>query len=100
MSNDSQQSAAALKEESYFRPTAWIIGRLPDFNRLVVAYMVGSKEHSDVRWVRDGWAFMVRHDDQDTIADGWSRNRYEAALKSLDAHTLKVIQWLELERPK
>jgi len=79
----------------------WVRGTLPPFNRLVVAYLVGFKEHSGMSWKRDGWAFMVRHDDREhTVADMWASDRYNAALKSLDADHLDVLQWMPLERPQ
>lgn len=74
---------------------------LPPFNALVVAYLKGHKYHSDVRWHRDGWAFMVRHDEEQfTHTDArWSLELYSDALKRLDADELDVIQWTVLERP-
>lgn len=80
--------------------SAWVRGSLPRFNQLVVAYLKGFKQHSDKKWVRDGWAFMVRHDSlEHTVADKWASHQYNEALKRLDADHLDVIQWLSLERP-
>jgi hypothetical protein len=74
---------------------------LPPFNALVVAYLSGRKWHSDVAWKRDGWAFMVRHYEQQfTHTDArWSLELYSDALKRLDADELEVVQWTALERP-
>ena len=76
----------------------WCTG-LPPFNKLVVAYMVGTKEHSDVNWMRDGFAFMVRHDsDEFTVTNKWSRSYYNEARQRLDADHLEVHRWILLER--
>lgn len=81
-------------------PEQWRTG-LPPFNRLVLAYMVGSKDHTGMHWHRDGFAFMVRHDDvAHTVADKWASDRYSRALKEIDADHLEVTHWMPLERPR
>lgn len=74
---------------------------LPPFNRLVVAYLVGSKFHSGARFKRDGFAFMVRHDDMaHTVHDKWASSHYNEALKRIDADDLQVDAWIPLDRPQ
>ena len=75
---------------------------LPDFNRLVVARLVGANHHTGdhIAWHREGWAFMVRWDDspEHTIADGWARDRYEKALKEIDADYAEVVEWIYVHK--
>lgn len=74
---------------------------LPPFNRLVLAWMEGVKEHSEMMWKRSGFAFMVRHNDPEfTMADGWSRNHYERALTDMGADAANVVRWIPLEAPR
>lgn len=77
----------------------WVTGKLPPYNRLVIAYLEGFKRHTDAKWERIGYAFMIRHNDDPkyTIADKWSRSHYEEALKRLDADHLEVTRWIALE---
>jgi len=70
---------------------------LPEFNRLVLAKLDGASHHTGdyPAWHREGWAIMVRWDDsKDTIADGWARNRYDAALRQIDADYASVVEWV------
>lgn len=74
---------------------------LPPFNKLVVAWLEGAQEHSGVSWKRTGFAFMVRHNEPShTVADEWSRESYEKALKGMGADYASVVSWLPLEEPK
>lgn len=70
---------------------------LPEFNRRVVARLSGAKEHSGATWDRVYWAFMVRWDDADTVADGWARPWYDKALKEMDADWAFVELWIYVE---
>lgn len=90
MTNDDSLKLPWIKSEN----------RLPEFNRLVVAFLAGSKTHSGFNWERSGFAFMVRHDDAiHTVLDGWSRKHYEDALKRIDAEEAMVTHWIPLEAP-
>lgn len=75
--------------------------RLPGWNQQVVAYLEGTKDHSDARWVRQGYAFMVRHNSREYVvsADQWAVFQYNRALAELDADELTVTHWMPLERP-
>ena len=74
---------------------------LPDFNRLVLAFCEGFKEHSGVTWGRKGFAFMVRHNEEKfTMKDNWAMCYYNDALKILGADVLEVTHWIYLENPK
>jgi hypothetical protein len=75
--------------------------RLPPFNQKVLAWMEGSKEHSNCNWKRFGYAFMVRHDDPPhTVADSWARSFYEEAIKDIGADLASVTHWMPLpDRP-
>lgn len=71
--------------------------QLPPFNQKVVAWLAGTKEHSGVNWSRRGWAFMVRHDDdQFTVADKWASSSYSDALRLIDADSANVTHWFPL----
>lgn len=68
---------------------------LPDYNRPVVARLVGASFHAGVHWRREGWAFMVRHDDPThTVANGWERTRYNEAIRRINADHADVIEWV------
>lgn len=74
--------------------------RLPDFNRRVIAWLEGSKEHSGFNWKRSGFAFMVRHNDPVfTVANQWATCFYNDACKQIDADQADVTYWFYLERP-
>jgi hypothetical protein len=75
--------------------------RLPAYNKRVVAYLQGTKDHSDARWVRNGYAFMVRHNSREYVvgSDQWAVFQYNRALAELDADELTVTHWMPLERP-
>lgn len=69
---------------------------LPEFNKVVVAFLCGAQEHSGINWDRRGYAFMVRHDPAETIytvADGWAKSFYDDALTKLGADWLQVTHW-------
>ena len=75
---------------------------LPEPNKLVVALLEGTSHHTGdaVGWHREGWAFMVRWEDAPaghTVADGWARDRYEKALKQIDADYADVVRWVYVE---
>ena len=69
--------------------------QLPDFNKPVVAWLSGRKFHSDLTWQRDGYAFLVRHDDDKySHTDArWGINWFNAALKKIDADEAEVTHW-------
>jgi Protein of unknown function (DUF551) len=75
--------------------------RLPGYSDLVVAYLAGTKDHSDARWTRNGFAFIVRHNSREHVvsSDQWSSWHYNEALRRLDADELTVTHWMPLERP-
>lgn len=75
--------------------------RLPGWNQPVVAFLQGTKDHSDARWVRSGCAFMVRHNSREYVVgtDQWAVFQYNRALAELDADELTVTHWMPLERP-
>lgn len=85
------------------RPVQWErdMRKLPPFNKLVVAYLEGVKEHSDARWRRQGYAFMVRHDTAEFVEgpEQWATCFYNDALTKLGADELRVTAWLPLENP-
>ena len=67
---------------------------LPEFNKLVLAHLDGSKEHSCALWVRTGEAFMVRRSNSEhTVADGWSVDHYNIALERIGADFATVTKW-------
>jgi len=66
------------------------MGHLPDPNLLVLAYLVGFRNHSGLNWDRRGYAFMVRHGNE------WAEHFYSEALKSLDADIFEKIYWVYL----
>ena len=67
---------------------------LPDANRKVLAWLDGYEFHSDVRWVREGYAFMWRHPNEKTSdANGWAIGPYEQALKDIGAQHLEITHW-------
>lgn len=69
---------------------------LPPFNQLVLAWLDGYAEHSDQRWKRSGWAFMVRHQSGPTVDDQWSLSHYNRAILGMDAHHADVTHWAAL----
>jgi hypothetical protein len=75
--------------------------QLPAYNKLVVAFLQGTKDHSDARWVRNGYAFMVRHNSREHVvsSDQWAVFQYNRALAELDADELTVTHWMPLENP-
>ena len=73
---------------------------LPPFNKRVLAWMEGEQWHSDVKWWREGYAFMVRHDsDEFVVLDGWASSFYDDALRTLSADSLIVTHWAWLNVP-
>jgi hypothetical protein len=72
---------------------------LPPFNQLVIAWIDGRQEHSGLTWGREGYAFMVRHDDQHTVANGWSLSHYDEAIKKLGADFAFITHWHPLLPP-
>lgn len=70
--------------------------RLPPFNQLVLAWLEGSREHSDASWRRAGWAFMVRHESGPNVHDQWSLSHYNRAISGMDADHATVTHWAEL----
>jgi hypothetical protein len=73
---------------------------LPPFNRRVLAWMEGRQCHSGVDWVREGYAFMVRHDGTEhVVGDGWASGFYDAALTTLSADNARVTHWAYLTAP-
>ena len=74
--------------------------KLPPFNRRVVAWLEGEQFHSGVNWVREGFAFMVRHEGTDRVVkDGWASAFYDMALKSIGADCARVTHWCALYPP-
>ncbi len=69
-----------------------ITDRLPAYNVRVLAFLRGYQVHSDVRWLREGFAFMVRHD-VDSDSNGWSDGFLRSAEKDLGADFLEVVGW-------
>jgi len=72
---------------------------LPDFSMLVVAHLDGWKwnDLAGATFGRSGYAFMVRHNGDETAADGWSRRHYDDALARLDMDGANVDRWAYLE---
>ncbi len=60
---------------------------LPERNRLVVAKLVGAKEHSGCEWSREGWEMMT------WWGDHWNARRMADARETLDADYLDVEAW-------
>lgn len=74
---------------------------MPPFNRRVLAWAEGAKEHSDVSWRREGFVFMVAWDNpRETIGAGWARRFYDDACRQLDADYLTFTHWMPLEKPE
>jgi hypothetical protein len=75
--------------------------RLPEWNRLVVAYCVGFQHHTGIDWKREGYAFMVRHNAREFVVgtDQWAQAHYQKALERIDADQLTVTHWMPLEPP-
>jgi hypothetical protein len=69
---------------------------LPEFNKTVVARIVGTKHHPDGYWHREGWAFMARWENEPrfTVDDEWSRELYDIAIKKIDADSAIVAEWV------
>lgn len=94
-------SDAHLPDEPVTLPWVRASERLPDFNRRVIAWLEGSKDHSGMSWKRVGYAFMVRHDDpQFTVENQWATCYYSDACKALGADTLNVTHWFYLGEPR
>lgn len=75
--------------------------RLPPGSTKVLAWCSGSQHHSGVDWYRAGYAWMVRWDGEHehTVADGWSRETYDAALRNIGADCMTVTHWMPLPAP-
>jgi hypothetical protein len=73
---------------------------LPPPRSRVMAFMDGTKHHSEVAWARSGWVMLVRFDEAEphTVADGWTRESYDSALKQIDADYADVIKWVPFSR--
>lgn len=68
-------------------PSLAEIDALPKMNRLVVAKLIGAKEHSGCEWRREGWAMMT------WWGDRWNARRMADARETLDADYLDVEAW-------
>ncbi len=71
--------------------------KLPDSGSRVLAWLEGAKEHSGMLWHREGYAFMVRHDNsKHTVKDEWAESYYDRALEDLSASYLEITHWMYL----
>lgn len=73
---------------------------MPPRNQRVLAYAEGVRRHSEVRWKRQGFVFMVHWDTPtETVGPGWARRFYDDACRQLDADYLNITHWMPLEVP-
>jgi hypothetical protein len=74
---------------------------LPPFNRRVLAFMLGTKNHSGLNWKRSGFAQMLLRDDGGVhLKRGeWDSFLYREACINLDADDMNVTHWFLLEEP-
>ena len=73
--------------------------KLPDFNHVVLAWLEGEENHSGMAWRRFGYAFMVRHDAEEVVKNGWATSFYRSALTKLGADYADVTYWMPLPEP-
>lgn len=72
---------------------------LPEYNHRVLAFLEGSTFHSDVFWQREGYAFLVRHEDS-IEKDKWSSKFLQDAREMLDMEHIESIKWVYVSKTK
>lgn len=68
--------------------------RLPEKNLRVLAWFLGSTEHSGKTWGRCGYGFAVHWGE-----NGWNGRLMHRAKSDLGADVLEVTHWLSLPDP-